>query len=140
MPNAEKSFKKILELLSGEGIIYLTAPNKLWPYEHHYNLYFLSWLPLPVANFYVRLFRRGKSYEDSAYSRTYFGMKKLFDHLPCAYDFILPQNPGSSYFGCGKKSGSYRSLKNIGIFLIEKLPFFWILSKGFILVVRRNSV
>lgn len=139
MPNGEKSFDKIFNLLKPGGIIYITAPNKLWPFEHHYRLFFLSWLPLPLSNIYVRLTGRGGSYEDSSYSKTYFGMKKLFDRYPCSYKFQLPKNTNSNYIGCGEKSLSYTVIKKIGMFLIKNINFFWIFSKGFIVVVKKNE-
>src|SRR5579872_3982315 len=70
MPEAEIDMQKVLSLLKPGGILYLTAPNKLWPVEAHYNLPFLSYLPLPLANIYLKMSRRGTSYEDSSYSKT----------------------------------------------------------------------
>lgn len=45
MPNAEVSYDQVFKLLRPGGILYLTAPNKLWPIEPHYGLPFLGWLP-----------------------------------------------------------------------------------------------
>lgn len=138
MPKARESFLQIFKLMRKGAIIYLTAPNKLWPFEYHYKLPFLSWLPLNLANYYVRIFGRGKSYEDSAYSKTYFGMKNFFDQFPCEYKFILPYDKDSLYLGCGAGGKIYKLIKNLGIFLIAKFPFFWIFSKGFIIIVKKK--
>lgn len=138
MPQAKKSFWHIFELMRKGAVIYLTAPNKLWPFEHHYRLLFLSWLPLGLADFYVRITGKGKSYKDSAYAKTYFGMKRFFDQFPCEYKFILPQNPDASYLGCGTQKGVYKIIKNLGIYLISKFSFFWIFSKGFIMLIRKT--
>lgn len=137
MPDAEKSFRKIFKLMKPGGLIYLTAPNKLWPYENHYNLWFLSWLPLPLANQYMKIAGRGRSYEDSSYSKTYFGIKSFFNKFPCKYEFILP-NPGSLYLGCGSKKKTYQFVKNVGIMLIKRFPILWVFSKGFILLIQKN--
>lgn len=134
MPDVDASFKKIFKLLKKGGMIYVTAPNKLWLYEYHYKLWFLNYLPLPLANLYVRIMRRGQSFQDSSYAKTYFGMKKLFDQFPCQYEFILP-NPNASYIGCGEGS---KLVRTIGINLIQYLPFMWIFSKGFIVLVRKT--
>lgn len=137
MPNVEKSFKKILSLMNKGGIIYLTCPNRLWPYENHYKLFLLSWLPIKLANYYIRLTGKGDSYEDSAYSKTYFGIKKLFSKLACKYQFILPKDPNSAYFGCGQRNFYYNFLKKAGIWLIKRASFFWIFSKGFIVIIEK---
>ena len=55
MPDSVSSFKKIFKLLKSNGVVYITAPNKLWPCEPHYHLWFLSYLPLPLANIYLKL-------------------------------------------------------------------------------------
>ncbi len=46
MPNAEKSFRQMFSMLKEGGMIYATAPNKLWLFESHYGLPALAWLPL----------------------------------------------------------------------------------------------
>jgi|SRR3989344_406570 len=54
MPDQKESLKKIYLLMKNNSIMYLTAPNKLWPIENHYGLPFLSWLPLSIANHYLK--------------------------------------------------------------------------------------
>ena len=137
MPHAKKSFKQIFSLLKKGGIIYLTAPNKWWPMENHYGLLFLSWLPLSIANFYVKLFGKGDSYLDSAYSKSYFGMRIFFDNFKCKYYFRLPDK-NSNYIGIANKSLFYKTVKNFGISLIRILPTFWMFSKGFIMVIKKE--
>lgn len=137
MPNVESSFSKLHELLADRGIVYVTAPNKYWPYEHHYRLWFLSWLPLNLANSYVRLMKRGESYMDSAYALSYRGMMNLFTKCKFSYQFVLP-SIDSSYIGCGEESSSYLFLKNMGIRAIRYFPFLWTFSKGFIVVLKKK--
>lgn len=74
-PTDQKLFKEIYRVLRQGGFCYFAAGNKLWPWEYHYNLPFLSWLPKTFANFYVRLTGRANSYYESL--RTYWGLKKL---------------------------------------------------------------
>lgn len=139
MPNAEKSFRQIFSLMKKGGLLYLTAPNKWWPYEHHYKLFFLSWLPQFLANFYVRSFQRGSSYQDSAYSKSYFGMRRFLDKFPCVYEFVLPRSSESYFLGCGHKGKFYSFIKRFGIELIRIFPFFWIFSKGFIIIAKKTD-
>lgn len=139
MPNAEKSFQQIFKLLKRGGVIYLTAPNRLWPVESHYKLLFLSWLPAPLANLYMRLSGRGKSYTDSAYSKTYFGMRAFFEQFPCEYKFVLPKNIEGSFMGCGSSGPLHKMLVKIGVFLIREVPLFWVFSKGFIMIIQKRA-
>lgn len=138
MPRAEKSFKQIFKLMKEKSVLYITAPNKLWPLEPHYSLFFLSWLPLPIANIYLRITKKGQSYKESSYSRTYFGMSKLFDKFGYEYSFVLPDSSSAAYLGCGTQSLANNILRRFGIWLIRKIPLFWVISKGFIMVIRKK--
>ena len=100
MSHAEKSFKQIFSLLKPGGIVYVTAPNKWWLFESHYGLPALAWLPLLLADMYLRITGKGSSYKDCSYTRSYFGMKKLFNKFPCNYYFHLPDK-NAAYLGCG---------------------------------------
>jgi 2-polyprenyl-3-methyl-5-hydroxy-6-metoxy-1,4-benzoquinol methylase len=138
MPDQQASFKKILSLMNKNAMLYVTAPNKWWIVEQHYGLPFLSWLPVPLANFYVKQMHKADSFQDSSYSLSYFGMKKLFSSLPCTYQFYLPSQD-AAYLGCGQdKNSIYASIRNVGISLIRKYPIFWSISKGFIVLVKKR--
>lgn len=141
LSNPKKSLKQVFSLLKKDGIIYLTAPNKYWLFEQHYGLPFLSWLPLPIANIYLKIFRGVPSYEDSSYSLGYGDMRKFFDKYKVKYDFILPFNEDSAFIGCGQKNSIYPFIRALGIKLIKSHPFFWNFSKGFIMVIsHKNSL
>lgn len=136
--NPKEAFTKVFELLKPGGVIYLTAPNKYWIFEQHYGLPFLSWFPLRIANWYLKKTKGVNSFEDSSYSKGYYGMRKFFDNFPCKYEFILPFDQESAYIGYGKK-GIYTYIKNFGIALIKLHPIFWSISKGFIMVIIKNK-
>lgn len=137
MPQARKSMESLLEALRPGGIIYLTAPNKLWPFECHYHLPFLSYLPLPLANMYLWLTGNGSSYEDCSYSRTYWGMKKLFAGLSCKVMFVVPDET-NKYVGAGDTNVFRSFVRTFGIRLIRRIPAFWIISKGFVMVIQKT--
>lgn len=138
MPNASNSFDHIFKFMNKGSLIYLTVPNKLWPYEYHYKLLFLSWLPLSLANLYVRIFHRGKSFTDSAYAPTYFGIKSFFDKYPCKYEFV-PPDESAAYLGLGIPTPKWYSIiQNLGIKLLHIHPFFWFFSKTFIMVITKK--
>lgn len=138
MPNAQASFDHIFSLMKKGAMIYFTVPNKLWPYEYHYNLLFLSWLPLSLANAYVRLFHRGKSFVDSAYAPTYLGIMSFFRRYPCVYEFI-PPDQNAQYLGWGIPTPWwYTVMQNVGIKLLHVNQFFWMFSKTFIIVIMKK--
>ena len=138
MPNAKKSFEKIFELMRPGAILYLTAPNKLWPIEQHYHLPFLALLPLKWANVYMRITGKGDSYEDCSYSLSYCGIRKFFDQFPCEYHFVVPKSIDVGYLGCGEGGIWYKFMLSVGIRLIRFNSFFWNFSKGFILVAVKK--
>lgn len=138
MPNQYKSYKQVFNMMKNKSLLYVTAPNKLWPVEPHYALPFLSWLPLPFANLYLKITGKGGSYKDSSYSKTYSGMKKLFDRFGHRYWFVIPDT-NAVYLGCGSKSLKNTVLRHGGVWLIRKFPLFWTFSKGFILVAKKEN-
>lgn len=131
-------FKKMLSLLNKNGIIYLTAPNKYWLFEQHYGLPFLSWLPLSLANKYIKLMKNIDSYADCSYSLGYRGMKKFFEKYNCSYEFIVPFNEDNAYLGCDNSSMPSSLIRKLGIKLIKFNPFFWNFSKGFIVIIKKD--
>jgi len=138
MPDAYKSYKHVMSLLKPGGMMYLTAPNKWWPFEPHYDgLPFLGWLPLPLADYYLRVTKWGGSYKDCSYGKSYFSIKKLFNQFPCTYYFHLPAKD-AGYLGCAKK-GPIMLIRGFGIELIRNIPIFWAISKGFIMVIKKNK-
>jgi 2-polyprenyl-3-methyl-5-hydroxy-6-metoxy-1,4-benzoquinol methylase len=140
MPNQAKSFNKIFRLLKENGILFLTAPNKWWPFEQHYHLPFLAWLPLPIANMYLKAsWWDYESFENCSYSKGYSGMKKFLKRYTKDIHFILPFDVNSKYLGQGKDSRLATFIKRVGIRLIRVHPFFWNFSKGFIIVARKTE-
>ncbi len=62
VPDQPKLFAEIHRVLRPGGICYFAATNRLVPIEPHYRLWFLSWLPRPLADRYLRLRGRGDHY------------------------------------------------------------------------------
>lgn len=58
-----KLTKELLRILSRNSAAYLQCANKYQIIEPHFLLPFLSWIPRPLANLYVRVARKGESYE-----------------------------------------------------------------------------
>ena len=60
--NPQQFLKEIFRVLKKDGVLHITTANKWWPYEPHFKLLFLSYLPESLADVYVRLSGRGESY------------------------------------------------------------------------------
>jgi len=71
----EALLAEIRRLLRPDGVVYLSGPNRLALIEEHYHLPLLSWLPRRLADAYMRLTRRGHSY--NIRPRTWWGLRRL---------------------------------------------------------------
>lgn len=76
-------------VLKSDGILHITTANKWWPYEPHYKLLFLSYLPKKLADLYVRLSGKGKSYEDIKLP-SYGKFRKIVGKYFIVEDITLP--------------------------------------------------
>lgn len=56
-------FREALRVLRPGGVAYVSAGSRWAIMEPHYRLPFLSWLPRPAADAYLRLSGRGRSYD-----------------------------------------------------------------------------
>jgi SAM-dependent methyltransferase len=132
LENHERALDIIFETLRPSGLLFILVPNKLWPIEVHYHLPFLSYLPLPVADFYLRMTGKGTSYYDASFAPTYFSIKRLFRKHNWSYvDFVLPASIELATLG---NSFHYR----IGVSLLKKYKFLWVFSKAFIVVAVKG--
>lgn len=62
-PEQLRHLREIGRVLRPDGIGYLAVPNRWSIQEYHYRLPFLSWLPRPLANLYLRATRKGYFYD-----------------------------------------------------------------------------
>ncbi len=114
------------------GVLYLLVPNRLWPIEHHYGLPALGWLPLPLANAYLRASGRGQSYDDAAFAPTRASLAALLDssgafdwRLQLPADLSLTQGSGPLY--------------RLGAAALRRAPALWTISKALLVVARRRG-
>lgn len=68
-------FHELARVLAPGGAAYVAAGNRLAVMEPHYRLPFLSWLPGPAADAYLRVTGRGESYDDIRF-RTRGGLER----------------------------------------------------------------
>lgn len=60
---------EIGRVLAPGGLVYIAAPNRWFPWEAHYRLPLLGWLPHRLADVLVRLSRRGDRFDVYPLSR-----------------------------------------------------------------------
>ncbi|QQG47061.1 MAG: class I SAM-dependent methyltransferase [Candidatus Woesebacteria bacterium] len=75
VPDPKKLFSEIYRVLKPNGVCYLAAQNKLWPMEAHHDLLFLSYLPKPLADIYIKIFRGKDEYYEHPMS--YWELKNV---------------------------------------------------------------
>jgi len=133
LPDQPGALRAVERLLKPEGVCYLVTPNKLWPVEVHYRLPFLSYLPLPLANQYLRLTGRGRDYRDCSYASTIWKLKRLLNSLERVnYRFTVPDKIELATQG---KTARYR----YGARLLKACPWLWCLSKAFVVVIQKEA-
>jgi len=75
VPNAKRMMNEIYRVLKPGGICFFSAGNRLSLMEPHYRLPFLSIVPKPVADWFLRGLGRGDHYYEK--HLTYWGLKAL---------------------------------------------------------------
>lgn len=76
VPDARRLLREIHRVLVPGGVCYFGATNRLKVIETHYGrLPFLSYLPKPLANLYLKILGRGNHYYETLY--TYWTLKRL---------------------------------------------------------------
>ena len=131
VPDQPALFREIRRVLRAGGVCYFAATSRLVVIEPHYRLPFLSWLPAPFADFYLRVLGRGDSYYErmhalpalrrltSAFSIDNYTVRMLDDPERFAIADMVP--PGSLK-------------QKISRFIAAKMPlicpgYIWILHK-----------
>jgi ubiquinone/menaquinone biosynthesis C-methylase UbiE len=74
-PNFKKTISEMKRIAQKNAIIYIDIPNKFFPIEPHYNLFFVHWLPKKIQKYYIKLRRRKQLYYPIKIL-TYFELKK----------------------------------------------------------------
>jgi 2-polyprenyl-3-methyl-5-hydroxy-6-metoxy-1,4-benzoquinol methylase len=126
------SLRRISRCLKPGGVAFILVPNKLWPIEAHYGLPFLSYLPLPLANRYLRLSRRGTDYQDASYAPSYRRLRRLLadrpeldSRLTLPADVSLAEGGGSRVY-------------TVGVAALRRWPLLWAISKAFLVVAKKR--
>jgi 2-polyprenyl-3-methyl-5-hydroxy-6-metoxy-1,4-benzoquinol methylase len=128
LPDQPRALERLSAALRPGGALFLLMPNKLWPVEVHYQLPFLSYLPVSLANKYLKLTKRGTDYTDASYAPTYWGLRRMLDARPeLSYQFVLPADVSLA-------GGGGALHYKLGVAAIQRFPALWAISKAFLVV------
>ncbi len=61
--------EELRRVVRRDGFVYVACPNRWTPFEPHFRLPFLCWMPRAASTFFVRLFKRGSVYDCELLSR-----------------------------------------------------------------------
>lgn len=140
--NPRIMLKEIRRVLKPDGILHITTANKLWPVEPHYKLPFLSYLPYPLADLYVKITKRAPFYHDIRLP-TYGKFKKSVEEYFTLSDITLEMFLSYKDLDFDKERGKIiiilskflRFLK-----LIEDIPVLTLFSKFVYYILIRISL
>jgi 2-polyprenyl-3-methyl-5-hydroxy-6-metoxy-1,4-benzoquinol methylase len=92
MTDARRLMDEVNSLLKSGSGCFFSGPNRLAFVEDHYGIPFLSWLPRPLANAYIRLAKCGQFYK--VRPLTYREFRNLWKNLEIQdYTLSIPQEP-----------------------------------------------
>jgi 2-polyprenyl-3-methyl-5-hydroxy-6-metoxy-1,4-benzoquinol methylase len=132
VPDAAQLLAEIRRVLVPGGVCYFGATNRLKVIETHYGrLPFLSYLPKPLANLYLRVLGRGDHYYENLYS--YWTLKRLcgdFDAID--YTAAVVRNPERFAVSDLIRPGSLRQRLALGM-----LKYAYWLSPGYIWLLKK---
>jgi SAM-dependent methyltransferase len=131
LPDQPRAIEIVSRCLAPGGVAFILVPNRLWPIEVHYGLPFLSYLPLWLANFYLRLSGRGRDYTDASYMPTYWGLNRLLKaQAELTFEYVVPADVTLATSG---RAWHYR----LGVAALRRLPWLWAISKALLVVARK---
>lgn len=129
--NPNRMFAEIRRVMNDSGICYFAGPNKYDLIEPHYGLPFLSWLPGPLANLYMRITGKGERYSERPYS--YTRIKRLLDSFEVIdYTKKIVSDPGRFEATDILPPGSFK--RWFAALLLRTAPYFF---PGYVFILRK---
>lgn len=132
-------FGELCRVLAPGGAAYLSAGNRLMVMEPHYRLPFLSWLPRPLADRYLRWSGRGEAYRGVRFRTrgALMGMirgagLRVEDRTRGALDDMLDETWGAPW------SALWRAVRRLPDALVEA-ALRWLSPQWFLILRRPTS-
>jgi len=112
--------------LSRDGAYFLSTNNKWWPLENHYGwpIPFVSWMPKPLSDRYIRLLGLGSEY--GIFPISWSRLERLIDRNNLTWSLKPPRRP-------------YTVAQKLGGRLVRINPAFWSIANVFQVVGRQKE-
>lgn len=132
VPDAQQLLTEIRRILAPGGVCYFGATNRLKVIETHYGrIPFLSYLPKPLANLYLRVLGRGSYYYENLY--TYWTLKRMCNDFEITdYTVAVVRQP--ERFGASDLVVAGGAQQRLALLLLK---FAYWLSPGYIWILRK---
>jgi len=128
-----EALRRLSRCLKPGGVAFILVPNKFWPIEVHYQLPFLSYLPLPLANRYLQISGRGHDYRDASYAPSYRRLRRLLAERPeLDTRLTIPAD-----ISLAEKGASFTY--KLGVKLLRRFPQLWMISKAFLVIAKKRG-
>ncbi len=129
--NATAMFAEIWRVLRPGGICFFSGPNRLFPYEYHYHLPFVHWLPDRSAAWLLTHIKPGSVHD--VHSRGFWALRKAL-HLFEIHDYTIRMIKDPEQYHAEDEMGKLRWLSRLprpllNLFLPIVPNFNWILVK-----------
>jgi len=128
VPDDKQMVREIWRVLRPGGVVFFSGPNRLDPIERHYGLPFVSWLPRPWADAFIRRMDKGDAYKE--HPRTLWGLRRLWHQFEIR-DYTLTLLKEPERFGVDDVTN--------GIAWISSLPH-WALRMLYPLIINYNWI
>lgn len=92
VPDDKRLFAEIYRILRPGGVVFFSGPNRLFPYEFHYSLFFFHWLPRSMADRVLQLLGKGDHFYENL--RTIWTLRQVlskFEIKDVNPDFLSKQ-------------------------------------------------
>ena len=131
VPDSKVLIDNIYKLLKPGGVCYFAAGNKFQPFEPHYKLFFLSYFPKSISNFYLKITKKGDLYYENHLSL--WNLKKLVSRFVIIdYTLKIIDQPGKFYLNdmIRTKGSIHKFIKLFSRIFFFFIPtYIWILKK-----------
>lgn len=77
-PDWEKHLEEIYRVINLNGVCYLASPNRFFPWEGHYNVWFIHYFPKKI---FVSILKKRKIFQEEINLLSYIEIKKKISKL-----------------------------------------------------------
>ncbi len=123
---------EIWRVLKPNGLCFFSGPNRLEIIEGHHHLPFLSWLPSPLADLYLKLARDQEAYHERPL--TCWSLRRLWERFEI-HDYTVEMLRQPERFHCGEELRGGQWMRRIPRLVWRALFFLlpnynWVLRKS----------